>query len=322
MTTGNDVTMFEDFDDDDASPRHRQLDTRRPYGRMTRKMVADAARFKQAQAEVQADFKFTYEPARFEEWWLLASLGELYEHQWIQDVFQRVRSGKEASVYQCAGGPAAQGALTAAKVYRPWSLRNMRNDWLYREGRLDLDNEGHEVIDGGMLHAIAKRTEYGRQLLHESWIAYEFKTMRALHSAGADIPEPYVMTPNTILMGFVGDRHRAAPTLNEVPLGLEEARSLFDRVLRNLHLLLSGDRIHGDLSAYNILYWQGRISLIDFPQVVSPRDNPNSYLIFRRDVQRLCDYFGRQGLDQDSERLSLDLWTSHGLPLRDHPMEE
>ncbi len=51
--------------------------------------------------------------------------------------------------------------------------------------------------------------------------------------------------------------------------------------------------MHGDLSAYNILYWEGHIALIDFPQVVPARDNRNAYAIFERDVTRLCAVFHR-----------------------------
>ncbi len=321
MNPWHPTDVYDDLDDDEAADRPL-TDTRRPYARMTRKMAEEAARFKRAQADSRDDFEFTYQPARFEEWWLLASLGDLYEHQWIADVLRRIKGGKEASVYQCRAGAAIAGLLAAAKVYRPWSLRSMRNDWTYRSGRPDLDNEGRQILDGGMLHAIAKRTEYGRQLLHESWIAYEFRALRALHAAGADVPEPFVMTQHTILMEFVGDQHRCAPTLNEVTLDKPEANALFERVLHNIDILLSGDRIHGDLSAYNILYWRGRISLIDFPQVVSPHDNPDAYSIFQRDVRRICEYFGHQGVHADSARLSQGLWESHGYPVREPPSNQ
>jgi RIO kinase 1 len=316
----NDYVTFDD-ELDDNDPRAR-TDTRRPYARMTKKMAQEASRFKQAQSDFRDDFKFTYEPARFEEWWLLASLGDLFEHKWISDVLRRVKSGKEASVYQCRAGVAITGELAAAKVYRPWSLRSMRNDGAYREGRIDLDNEGRPVIDDGMLHAIRKKTEYGRELLHQSWMAYEFRSLQALHAAGADVPEPYVMGHNTILMGFLGDAQSCAPSLNEVHLEPDERQPLFERVVRNIDILLSLNRIHGDLSAYNILYWRGKISLIDFPQVVSPKENRNAYRIFRRDVRRVCEYFGRQGVDADATHLAEDLWQAHGYPVRQAREEE
>jgi RIO kinase 1 len=143
-------------------------------------------------------------------------------------------------------------------------------------------------------------------------MAYEFRTLQALHAAGADVPEPLMMGQHTILMAFVGDAQGCAPCLNEVRLEPGESRLLFDRLLRNIDILLSQHRIHGDLSAYNILYWKGGITLIDFPQVVSPRQNPNAYAIFARDVRRVCEYFARQGVDVDAAALTADLWRAHG----------
>ncbi|MFZ5912052.1 MAG: RIO1 family regulatory kinase/ATPase, partial [Chloroflexota bacterium] len=54
------------------------------------------------------------------------------------------------------------------------------------------------------------------------------------------------------------------------------------------------------------------ITLIDFPQVVSPDGNPAAWLIFRRDVTRVCQYFAVQGVPCDPYKLSTDLWTAHG----------
>lgn len=321
MNTNDYVDLDDDFEEADLGGRRRP-DTRRPYAGLARKMAEDAGRFKRAQVDYRNDFKFTYEPARFEEWWLLASLGPLYEHQWIGDVLRRVQSGKEASVYQCLAGAAIHADFVAGKVYRPWSLRNMKNDSAYRQGRADLDDEGHTIIDDGMLHAIEKKTEYGRLLLHQSWIAYEYRTLQALHAAGADVPQPYVMANNTILMSFVGDAQRCAPTLNEVSLDRAECGPLFERVLRNIGVMLSRGRVHGDLSAFNILYWKGRITLIDFPQVVSPGANPAAFRIFQRDVRRICEYFARQGLDSDAEGLARTLWESQGLHIPEAPPDE
>jgi len=312
-----DYSHLDDELDEDEYVVRRRVDTRRPHARMAGKMVEEAKRFKRAQEDSRDDFEFTYKPARFEEWWLLASLADFYEHQWIRDVLRRVKSGKEACVYQCRAGAGIAAELVAAKVYRPWSLRTLRNDAAYRQGRADLDDEGRLVLDDGMLHAIEKKTEYGRQLLHQSWIAYEFRTLQMLRGAGADVPEPYVMAHNAILMGFVGDRQTCAPTLNEVSLDPSEANALLERILNNIDILLSHERIHGDLSAYNILYWKGQISLIDFPQVVSPRENPNAFAIFGRDVRRICEYFSRQGITADAARITQAMWEAHGYRIRE-----
>lgn len=136
--------------------------------------------------------------------------------------------------------------------------------------------------------------------------------MEMLHEAGADVPKPYAKEKNAILMEFVGDAGMAAPPLSAVSLEPDEAQPLFERVIRNLDIMLAKDRIHGDLSAYNILYWDGDIKLIDFPQVVIPESNPSSWGIFQRDVTRVCQYFTAQGIRTDVKKLAADLWTSHG----------
>ncbi len=269
------------------------------------------AEFTKGQDDSARTYNFTYKAARFEEWWLLESIGGFYEHKLISDVLRRLKGGKEASVYLCRGVESAE-SLLAAKVYRPRQLRNLKNDAIYRTGRTDLGEDGKKLFKEADINAIIKRTAYGEEVRHTSWIAYEFSTLEILHAAGADVPKPIGMEKNAILMEYIGDFGNAAPTLNTVTLDRDEARKLFDRVIRNVDLLLTHDRIHGDLSAYNILYWDGGITLIDFPQVTFPEMNPSAWMIFQRDVMRVCQYFKSQGVKCDARKLAADLWTSHG----------
>jgi RIO kinase 1 len=69
--------------------------------------------------------------------------------------------------------------------------------------------------------------------------------------------------------------------------------------------------IHGDLSAYNVLYWNGQIKIIDLPQIVDPRTNPNARGIFYRDVERVCDYFARYGIQSHPRGLARELWEGY-----------
>jgi RIO kinase 1 len=147
--------------------------------------------------------------------------------------------------------------------------------------------------------------------MHRSWIEHEYLTLKILYEAGCDVPLPFASDHNAILMDFIGDQYLAAPTLNGVELGHNDARILFERVIHNLDVMLAHRRVHGDFSAYNILYWDGEITLIDFPQALDPAENPNAYPIFRRDVTRICEYFATQGINADPAKLAEDLWTAH-----------
>jgi RIO kinase 1 len=330
MNTDNFTESFDEFDDE-LPPTFEKMGTSTahtlPDGTATgrhhqarrsltgRKLSAVDARFIRAQDDSFRSFEFTYRAARFEQGWLLDSLAFFYEQGWISDVLRKVRVGKEASVYLCRSGEQVQVPLVAVKIYRPRMLRNLKNDQLYREGRPVLDEDCHNVRDLGMLKAQRKRSVYGEQVRSQSWIAHEFTALQALFSAGADVPRPYAMAPRAILMDYIGEEAFPAPTLNEVTLEPGQAAPLFERLLHNLHLFLAGGRVHGDLSAYNVLYWRGIPTLIDFPQIVPVQDNRNAYPIFERDVTRLCEYFMEQGLSLQPHRLAVELWQAHGYRL-------
>jgi RIO kinase 1 len=144
-----------------------------------------------------------------------------------------------------------------------------------------------------------------------TWIMHEYGVQRELFDDGADVPRPIAQRGNTILMDYVGDDWGPAPTLSEISLAHEEAQPLLDRVLENVRLMLSHHYVHGDLSAYNILYWEGEITIIDFPQMVDARKNQNAYSLLQRDIQRVCAYFVRYGATAHPDELSTDLWDNY-----------
>lgn len=263
-----------------------------------------------------AEFTTTYHPSRHEEGWLLGSLRPFFEEAWIVDVLGRVRGGKEASVYRCGAHPRTALELLAAKVYRPHIFRSLRNDAMYREGREVLAGDGKPVKknDSRVMRALGKKTTFGLQVAHTSWLMHEYTSMRRLYEAGGAVPRPIAATDNAILMAYLGDAHRAAPTLNEVALGPKEAAALFEVVLHNVHLLLREGLVHGDLSAYNILYWEGEIALIDFPQVTTMEGNRSARGILARDMRRVCEYFAGQGIERDPEALADALWEEYAPP--------
>jgi len=271
------------------------------------------------QNDGQDAFDFTYKASRHERMWIVDSLGGYYESQWLDDVLRLLKGGKEAHVYQCLKNPSVdslEGSYIAAKVYRPRRFRNLKNDHIYREGRERLGDDGNEIINGGKLHAISKRTGYGLELMHTSWIQHEFQTMQSLFAAGVDVPRPIASSDNAILMAYIGGDGMPAPTLNSVRLDRKEAKKIFERLIYNVEIMLANNRVHGDLSAFNVLYWDGEITLIDFPQAFHPDTNRSAYQIFERDLRRVCSYFSAQGVNCEPRRLALDLWRASGRRVR------
>ena len=227
-------------------------------------------------------------------------LDPFIDEGWITGVLYAVKSGKEATVYCCEAAPGRGADLLAAKVYHARNRRNFKNESTYREGRV--------ILDRRMRTAVEKKTKKGREFQSATWQHHEYETLVLLHGAGADVPRPYTASAGAILMEFVGDRDGAAAPLHGVTLELHAARRLFEQVMRNVELWLSLDRVHADLSPYNILYRDGRATVIDFPQAVDPRFNPNARDLLGRDVDNVCRYFDRFGVRTDAGRIADDLW--------------
>ena len=304
---------WEEIDPNQYLPRIKGLPNRKyseESGRKTRPLPNIRSDLYE-QFDNLREYDFTYEASRHESWWLLDSLGSFYDEQWINDVIRIIKGGKEASVYLCQADISTEVEIVVAKVFRPRSLRNLRKDYLYREGRSRLDSDGLEINDDRQARAMKKRTTYGQELMHTSWIEHEYRTLQILYKAGCDVPIPYASDHNAILMEYIGDRYAAAPTLNSVSVNRKEAKVLFDRIIQNLDLMLANSRVHGDLSSYNILYWDGEPIIIDFPQAVHPHKNPSAYHIFQRDIKRICGYFISKGIDLNPSSLAEDLWKSH-----------
>jgi RIO kinase 1 len=269
--------------------------------------------------DVQATFETTYRPSRYEEGYLLSSLASFYDKGLITDVLSLVKGGKEANVYCCEAHPATGLGLLAAKVYRPRMFRNLRNDKMYQQGREVLTADGRPAGKeaGRIARAIRNKSGYGMEAAHTSWLMHEFVALERLYQAGAAVPRPLAGSDNAVLMTYHGDEGRPAPTLNSVSLEPAEAKALFAEVLRNVELMLQHEMIHGDLSAYNILYWArpgggpGQITIIDFPQVVNLHSNPKARFVLRRDIERTCEYFEKQGVRCNPRAIADGMWARY-----------
>ena len=74
-----------------------------------------------------------------------------------------------------------------------------------------------------------------------------------------------------------------------------------------LRLIVAEGLAHGDLSAYNLLWWHECVWFIDFPQAIDIAANLSSLDFLHRYVTNICTWFQRKGRHVDAEEMFADL---------------
>ena len=103
------------------------------------------------------------------------------------------------------------------------------------------------------------------------------------------------------------DADRAAPRLAEARLGAAEIGLARTQLVDNLRLLVGAGFVHADLSAYNLMWWQEQLWLIDFPQAVDVTTNPHAFDYLHRDVANVGNWFARHGVSIEVDELYAEL---------------
>ncbi len=211
------------------------------------------------------------------------TLETLIEDGVIDAVRSRLMSGKEASVFVVE----RQGELLAAKVYKAREQRTFKATASYTEGRNQTRNSRDK-------RAMGKRSSYGKELIEESWRDVEVRALSEAFHAGVRVPKPFMLHDDVLLMELLVDENGApAPRLADFELLREVAEQLHREIFNQVRLLLSCGKIHGDLSAFNVLMARGGPTLIDMPQVVDAARNNQAREILRRDLRNITEHLAR-----------------------------
>lgn len=214
----------------------------------------------------------------------------------ISEVVSELKSGKEATAY-VARGPKGDVLL---KIYRDFEARSFKNDSVYREGQV--------VLDARAARAMKNRSRTGLQMLQFDWVMAEYAHLWHLWKAGLSVPEPlvgpnvktYAETVPAVLMRLIGTEDSVAPRLSDARLTPQEAQSAWEQSLDGMAQMLKLGYAHGDYSTYNLLWWENKVIIIDFPQLTT-RQNPNFRDLLARDAQSLVTSFRKHGIQAEAE---------------------
>ena len=236
----------------------------------------------------------------------LESLDAFVDLGLITEVLYPVKSGKEATVYACRGHPDSGADFLAAKVYKHLKERSFRNDAAYQENRTLMYHNTR------VKRAYDKGSDFGLDVHFMLWVGQEWECLNKLYDAGVYVPVPVKTSGRAILMEYFGGEEGACPTLQQADVPRDRAQELWHLLKANIEMMLQVDYVHGDLSPYNILVdledKSDPMRIIDLPQAVDARFNPNARDLLQHDVEVCYRYFEKRGVRDNPKSYTAHIW--------------
>jgi len=221
-----------------------------------------------------------------------SDLNQLSKMGFLDELISGIKTGKEASVYL---GKNSEG-FVAVKMYTDLRVRSFKRDGSYREGRFIGDSRIEKAIEQG-----SKAGQDAHQIL---WVQEEFRQMKHLSQHGVNVPKAVAVNGISLIMEFIGDENgNPAPRISDLKLEQDEAEEAFRQSIQNLKRIVESGRVHGDYSTFNILWHNEEAVVIDFPQVMEFKHNPNAHAFLERDVHSLCKSFMKQSIKADEVKV-------------------
>ena len=255
---------WEDIDvEDDAADRiARKRD--REFSKF-RKRLKDTEQFK-VEASVFDDATY-------------AAIYKLVQDGYVTAMGGPISSGKEATVFEAYGPDDTDVAI---KIYRinASDFTHMRE---YLEGDPRFEGIGSD-----------------KKKVVLAWVRKEFANLQRARAGGVRVPEPIAVQRNVLVMEYLGREGHPAPTLDDARL--ENPETAYEVVAEYARRLYRAGLIHGDLSEYNLVVWDGELCVIDVGQALTAQ-HPNAEEYLRRDCRNVASFFSRQGLSVDADGL-------------------
>lgn len=218
----------------------------------------------------------------------LEALFDLSEDGHFDVLHGIVQDGKESKMCVAERFTDEGSIYLAAKIYpvEAASYRNMQR-YLFGDPRFEgIKNNRRSIIF--------------------NWCKKEFKNLTKAHKLGLHVPLPIAFEKNVLLMQFLGDDFVPAPRLTDVKLA--DPGNVLDYLVNAMNRLWNeADLVHGDLSAFNVVYWDRMPYLIDFSQAVLT-SHPESEELLRRDVYNVLNHFKkRYDITRDADAIVADI---------------
>lgn len=195
----------------------------------------------------------------------------------FHDINGCISTGKEANVYHATK---ADGQELAVKVYKTSVL-------------VFKDRERYVQGDYRFRHGYCK---HNPRKMVKTWAEKEMRNLMRVKAAGIRCPTPLLLRLHVLVMGFIGKAGWAAPRLKDAALSEDKLRECYVEIITTMRTLYQKCKlVHGDLSEYNILYFEGHLYIIDVSQSVD-LDHPSALEFLKEDCLHVSDFFRKHGI--------------------------
>lgn len=195
----------------------------------------------------------------------------------FHDINGCISTGKEANVYHATR---SDGLEMAIKVYKTSILvfkdrdRYVQGDFRFRHGYC----------------------KHNPRKMVKTWAEKEMRNLMRLKASGIRCPAPILLRLHVLVMEFIGKAGWAAPRLKDAALSQDRLQEGYVEVVMAMRTLFQKCKlVHGDLSEYNILYYEGHLHIIDVSQAVD-LDHPRALDFLREDCAHVSDFFKKHGV--------------------------
>ncbi|CAO2192246.1 unnamed protein product [Urochloa humidicola] len=188
-----------------------------------------------------------------------------------------ISTGKEANVYHATK---TDGQELAIKVYKTSVLvfkdrdRYVQGDYRFRYGYC----------------------KHNPRKMVKTWAEKEMRNLMRVRAEGIRCPKPLLLRLHVLVMEFIGKGGWAAPRLKDAALSDDKLRESYFEIITIMRTLYQKCKlVHGDLSEYNVLYFEGHLYIIDVSQSVD-LDHPSALDFLKEDCLHVSDFFKKRGV--------------------------
>ncbi|EDO38418.1 predicted protein [Nematostella vectensis] len=211
-------------------------------------------------------------------------LYKLVNNQTLEAVNGCISTGKEACVFHANGGKREDGEELpeecAVKVFK-----TTLNEFRTRERYI---REDHRFRD--------RFSKQNPRKVVRLWAEKEMCNLCRMQKVGLSCPRVLLLKKHILVMSFIGKDQHAAPKLKNAMLTGSQLHLAYEQCIQMMCTMYQKARlVHADLSAYNMLWHEGRVWFIDVSQSVEPI-HPHALEFLYRDCRNVVEFFKKKGV--------------------------